>query len=125
MSIDFRLSLIRHTLRNLLNALLEKQITDIRQDVSARIGAKDMSKEGAIVPRSPFRMLGQMSKASEKVVFLNDKNLAVLKGYKAYVQVNRQGEIHITITGLSKQCSKSFFDNLEALNAAEVISGKE
>ena len=49
----------------------------------------------------------------------------MLKGYKAYVQLSSEGEIHITITGLSKQCSKSFSDNLEAFNAAEVVSDKE
>ena len=84
-----------------------------------------MSKEGAIVPRSPFRMLGKLSKASEKVVFLNDKNLEVLKGYKAYVQVSRQGEIYITITGLSKMRSTALFESLEALKAAEVVNDKE
>jgi len=47
-------------------------------------------------------MLRYLSKSSEKAVFLNDKNLEVLKGYKAYVQMNRQGEIHVVITGLNK-----------------------
>jgi hypothetical protein len=84
-----------------------------------------MSKEGAIVPRSPFRMMKELHKAPEKVIFMSDKNLEVLKGYKAYVQVNRQGEIQITITGLSKQCSRRLFDNLEALNAADVASGNK
>ncbi|MBN1244797.1 hypothetical protein JXA31_04310 [Candidatus Bathyarchaeota archaeon] len=56
------------------------------------------------------------------MVFLNDKNIEILKGYKAYVQMNRQGEIHIIITGLNKDSSKNLFDNLEALNTADVIS---
>ena len=63
-----------------------------------------------------------LSKSSEKVVFLNDANLKILKGYKAYVQMNRQGEIHIIITGLSKDSSKNLFDNLEALNTADIMS---
>jgi hypothetical protein len=84
-----------------------------------------MSKEGAIVPRRPYWLMKYLHNVPEKVVFLNDKNLGLLKGYKAYVQVSHEGEILITITGLSKQCSKNFFDNLEALNAAEVVSGKE
>ena len=84
-----------------------------------------MNKEESIVPRNPFRMLKHLSKTFEKVVFLNDKNLEVLKGYKAYVQTNRQGEVHITITGLSNQCSTALFESLEALNAAEVVSDKE
>jgi hypothetical protein len=67
-------------------------------------------------------MLKYLSKSSEKVVFLNDKNLEILKGYKAYVQMNRQGEIHIIITGLSKDSSKNLFDNLEAINTADIIS---
>ena len=67
-------------------------------------------------------MMKKLRKTPEKVVFLNDKNLDVLKGYKAYVQTNRQGEIHITITGLSKQCSTALFESLEALNATDVIS---
>ena len=57
-----------------------------------------------------------------KVVFLNDANLKILKGYKAYVQMNRQGEIHVIITGLSKDSSKNLFDNLEALNTADIMS---
>ena len=84
-----------------------------------------MNGEESIVPRSPFRMLKHLSKNPEKVVFLNDKNLEALKGYKAYVQTNRQGEIHITITGLSKQCSTALFESLEALSEAEVVSHKE
>ena len=67
-------------------------------------------------------MLRYLSKSSEKVVFLNDANFEILKGYKAYVQMNRQGEIHIIITGLSKDSSKNLFDNLEALNKADIIS---
>ena len=67
-------------------------------------------------------MLRYLSKSSEKVVFLNDANLKILKGYKAYVQMNRQGEIHIIITGLSKDSSKNLFDNLEALNTADIMS---
>jgi len=78
--------------------------------------------EESIVPRNTFKMLRYLSKSSEKVVFLNDKNLKILKGYTAYVQMNRQGEIHIVITGLSKDGSKGLFDNLEALNTADVIS---
>jgi sortase (surface protein transpeptidase) len=70
-------------------------------------------------------MLRYLSKSSEKVVFLNDKNVEVLKGYKAYVQVNRQGEIHIIIAGLSKDSSKTLFDNLEALNTADTITDDE
>ena len=81
-----------------------------------------MNKQESIVPRSPFRMLKNLAKTSEKVVFLNDKNLEMLKGYKAYVQTNRQGEIHITITGLSKPCSTSLFESLEALNATDIVS---
>ena len=56
------------------------------------------------------------------MIFLNDTNLESLKGYKAYVQMNRQGEIHIIITGLSKDSSKGLFDNLEALDTADVVS---
>jgi hypothetical protein len=67
-------------------------------------------------------MLRYLSKSSEKVVFLNDANLEILKGYKVYVQMNRQGEIHIIITGLSKDSSKNLFDNLEALNTADIMS---
>ena len=81
-----------------------------------------MNKEGSIVPRYPLRMLKSLSKSSEKVVFLNGKNLELLKGYKAYVQVNRQGEITIVITGLSKRSSKSLFDDLEAIKKTEINS---
>ena len=80
------------------------------------------NSEESIVPRNTFKMLRYLSKSSEKVVFLNDKNLEILKGYKSYVQMNRQGEIHIIITGLNKDSSKNLFDNLEALNTADIIS---
>jgi len=63
---------------------------------------KKTNSEEFIVPRNTFKMLRYLSKSSEKAVFLNDKNLEVLKGYKAYVQMNRQGEIHVVITGLNK-----------------------
>jgi hypothetical protein len=81
-----------------------------------------MSKEGAIVPRRPYWLMKDLRNVPEKVIFLNDKNLGLLKGYKAYVQVRHEGESLITITGLSKQCSKSFFDNLETLNPKEMVS---
>jgi hypothetical protein len=84
-----------------------------------------MNKEGSIVPRSTFRMLKSLSKSSEKVVFLNDKNLELLKGYKAFVQMKRQGEIHLVITGLSKDSSKNLFDKLESLNTADITSDNE
>ena len=68
-------------------------------------------------------MLKHLSKvSSEKVVFLGDKNLENLRGYKAYVQMTRQGEIHVIITGLSKDGSKNLFDSLEALNTEDIIS---
>ena len=78
--------------------------------------------EESIVPRNTFKMLRYLSKSSEKVVFLNDTNLEILKGYKAYVQMNRQGEIHIIITGLSKDSSKNLFDNLDAMKTADIVS---
>ena len=64
-------------------------------------------------------MMKALRKTPEKVVFLNDKNLEVLKGYKAYVQIRNEGEIHLTITGLSKQSIDVIFDKLEALNPKE------
>jgi len=67
-------------------------------------------------------MLKSLSKSSEKVVFLNAKNLEILKGYKAYVQMNRQGEIILVITGLSKGSSRSLFDDFEAIKKTEIIS---
>jgi hypothetical protein len=67
-------------------------------------------------------MMREFRKAPEKIVFLNDKNLEQLKGYKAYVQVSREGEIHITVTGLNTASAKAFFDKLEALNPREIIS---
>jgi hypothetical protein len=43
-------------------------------------------------------MLKRLAGKSEKVVVLNDKNLELLKGYKAYVEMNQQGETHIFTT---------------------------
>ena len=81
--------------------------------------------EDTIMPRNKFWMLKNLAKGSEKIVFLNDKNLEILKGYKVYVQMNRRGEIHVILTGLSKDSAKSLFDNLEAIKTAEVISDKK
>ena len=78
-----------------------------------------MSGEKSIVPRHAFKMLRYLSKSSESG-FLNDKNLEALKGYKAYVQVDRYGEVHVVITGLNRDSSQKLFDDLEALNTAEV-----
>jgi hypothetical protein len=36
--------------------------------------------------------------------------------------MNRQGEIHIVITGLNKNSSQKLFDDLEALNTADITS---
>jgi hypothetical protein len=80
------------------------------------------NNEGSIMPRSKLWMLKNLAKGSEKVVFLNDKNLELMKGYKAYVQMNRQGEIHMIITGLSKESSKSLFDNLDAMKTVDIVS---
>ena len=80
------------------------------------------TSEGSIMPRSKLWMLKNLAKGLEKVVFLNDKNLESLKGYKAYVQMNNQGEIHIIITGLSKESSKNLFDNLDAMKTADIVS---
>jgi len=103
---------------------LEKQIT--KTDIENLWGRwKKTPIEESIVPRNTFKMLRYLSKSSEKVVFLNDTNLEILKGYKAYVQMNRQGEIHIIITGLSKDSSKGLFDNLEALDTADIVSDNE
>ena len=74
------------------------------------------------MPRNRYWMLKELRKAPEKVVFLNDKNLEAFKGYKAYVQVTRQNEIHISLTGLSKKCSTALFDKLEALNPNDIAS---
>ena len=76
----------------------------------------------SIVPHSRFKMLRGLSTDSEKVIFLNDKNLEVLKGYKAYAQMNRQGEIRIILTGLNKKSSQNLFDALEALKPNEILS---
>jgi hypothetical protein len=80
------------------------------------------TEDKSIVPHIRFKMLRGLSADSEKVIFLNDKNLEVLKGYKAYAQMNRQGEIHIILTGLNKKSSKNLFDVLEALKPKEILS---
>ena len=82
----------------------------------------NMHREDAIVPHLPYRLMKNVCKDSEKIVFLNDKNLELFKGYKAYVQMNRQGEIHVTITGLTKQNATVFFENLKALDPKEIVS---
>jgi len=81
-----------------------------------------MPVEVSIVPLNTFKMLKYLSKGSEKVVFLNNKNVEVLKGYKAYVQVNRKSETHTVITGLNKNSSRKLFDDLEALDTADITS---
>ncbi len=84
-----------------------------------------MSEHGSIAPRIPPEMFKRLSGKSEKVVFLNDKNLELLKGYKAYVEMSQQGEIHIIITGLSSHRSKILFDSLMGMNETEIIGDKK
>ena len=82
-----------------------------------------MSKEtSSIVPRGRYWLMKDLRKAPHKIIFLNDKNLDLLKGYKAHVQANNQGEIHITITGLSDQSASTIFNNLEILKPKEIVS---
>ncbi len=84
-----------------------------------------MSKESPIAPRSPYWMIKNLRHGPEKIVFLNDKNLDTLRGYKAYVQATNLGEIHITITGLSTQSVNSVFNKLEALDQKEIVSDRK
>jgi hypothetical protein len=65
-----------------------------------------------------------------KVIFLNDKNLEILKGYKAEVIVNlsalpdsyprHHASISIEITGLSNQAAKTFDASLTELSKEEI-----
>jgi len=102
--------------------ILEKTNKREKQEMEPGGMVETTNNEGSIMPRSKLWMLKNLSKGSEKVVFLNDKNLESLKGYKAYVQMNRQGEIHMIITGLSKESSKSLFDKLDAMKTADIVS---
>ena len=102
--------------------ILEKTNKREKREMELSGIVETTNNEGSIMPRSKLWTLKNLSKGSEKVVFLNEKNLEILKGYKAYVQMNRQGEIHMIITGLSKESSKSLFDNLDAMKTADVIS---
>lgn len=63
----------------------------------------------------------------EKIVFLNDANLALFKGYKAAVSI-RAGlqdrfEIHVVITGFKFRSAEALLFDLKSL-AKEEINGK-
>jgi hypothetical protein len=80
-----------------------------------------MDRQG-LFPRDFYAVINK-----NKVIFLNDKNLGFLKGYKAYVNLKKtkkteNGEIHIIITGKSWKSAKILFDKLEALDPNEIIS---
>ena len=85
---------------------------------------KKISKEGLLYLAALLGCLNTCPKVLRKF-FSEWKNLEILKGYKAYVQVNRQGEIIIAITGLSKGSSKNLFNDLEAIKKTEIISDKK
>ena len=62
----------------------------------------------------------------EKIVFLNQANLAVIEGYKANVEwkaewtCSRRHEIHVVLTGFSEKGAKDLFNKLKAMNPEEI-----
>ena len=61
-----------------------------------------------------FRILG------EKIIFLNKNNLFFLEGYKAYLSLTKDGELKITITGLSPKSAKVLFNQIKEMRKNEV-----
>ena len=66
-----------------------------------------------------------------KVIFLNDKTVELLNGYKAHLRLyesgekEEYGEIHVIITGKSFKSAKTLFDKLEEMDSNEIISSNE
>jgi hypothetical protein len=60
----------------------------------------------------------------KKVIFLNEKNISELIGYKAIVKLKdsltNRSEIHIILTGFSNNSAKNLFDKLEKLPLNEI-----
>lgn len=72
-----------------------------------------------IVGKGPF--WNKMAKAvAEKVILLGKENLEKLRGYKAYVDLRSNGELHLTITGLSPESGRILFNELEKMKDEEV-----
>lgn len=69
-----------------------------------------------------------------KVIFLNDKNLEILKGYKTEVTTTlsvlpdsyprHHASVNLTITGLSNKAANKLYSELTALPAQDIMDNQ-
>ncbi len=57
---------------------------------------------------------------AEKIIFLGKENLEKLRGYKAFLDLWSDGELCITLTGLSLESAGALFNALEEMKDEEV-----
>lgn len=60
-----------------------------------------------------------MKPIATKIVFLGEKNLDKLRGYKAYLDL-RSESVCLTLTGLSLQSARRLFDSIEKMKDEEI-----
>lgn len=112
---------------------IEKQIKEEKKQIELskkgliphRIETKDPSSPPTFSPKDPpFLAQKNQCPRIEKIVFLNDENLAVLKGYKAAVSIQAglqdRFEIHVVITGFKLKTADALLFELKALPANEI-----
>jgi len=92
------------------------------QEFRAKVGIRERFPL-EIVPHVTLDDLLKAFKFESKIILLGGQNLEKLRGYKAFVELDRgHGEIIITITGLFAT-SKEVFESLLPLGKEE-ISGE-
>ena len=55
-----------------------------------------------------------------KIIFLGKENLEKLRGYKAFLDLWSDGEVSLTITGLSPQSGVALFDSIDKIEDEEI-----
>jgi len=55
-----------------------------------------------------------------KIIFLGKENLEKLSGYKSFIELWADGEVRLTITGLSPQGGRFLFDSIDKMKDDEI-----
>ena len=57
-----------------------------------------------------------------KIIFLGKENLEKLRGYKAFLYLRPDGQVCLTITGISSKSAQALFDSMDKMKDEEVHS---
>jgi hypothetical protein len=55
-----------------------------------------------------------------KIIFLGKENLEKLRGYKAFLDLWSDGQVCLTITGISSKNGLAFFDSMDKMKDEEI-----